>query len=74
METFQSLHMNWRLAPEGGRLDEGSRRLVKRLLESVVMRPEHEQLQRILDADNKGNFEQESLGLPTLARWPFYNA
>jgi hypothetical protein len=72
--SFQSLHMNWRLAPEGARLDEGSRRLIKRLLESVVMRPEHEKLQRILDADNKGNFEQESLGLPTLARWPFYNA
>lgn len=70
---FRSLHMHWRQVVGGLALDANSRKLVNRLLRSTVMYPEHEQLRKMLAADNKGRFEQESLGIPTLTKWPFYS-
>jgi hypothetical protein len=70
---FQSLFMNWRPAPTAQALDAGSRRLIERLLGSSEMQPEHEQLKQMLNAGNKGSFEQESLGRPTRKSWPFYS-
>lgn len=70
--SFQSLLMTWRPSPSAPALDPGSQRLLERLLESPLMKSEHEQLQRMLQAGNKGQFEQESLGRPAGATWPFY--
>ncbi len=69
---FQSLFMEWRPSASGPVLDLGNRRLIERLLESPLMRPEHELLRRMLQAGDKGSFEQESLGRPTARTWPFY--
>jgi hypothetical protein len=32
----------------------------------------HETLQAIYDSRTKGDYEQETLGPPTLDEWPFY--
>ena len=69
---FQSLFMRWRPSDSAPLLDAGSRRLIERLLESPIMKPEHEHLHRMLQAGNKGKFEQEYLGQPTRRTWPFY--
>lgn len=69
--SFQSLHMRWRPAPNPTPLDAPNRRLLQRLLQSPLMQPELPHLQQMLDAANKGLFEQESLGLPS-PTWPFY--
>lgn len=69
---FRSLHMTWRPVPQALPLDTASRRLIERLLQSPVMRAEHEPLRQMLNAGNKGRFEQESLGRPAERTWPFY--
>jgi hypothetical protein len=69
---FQSLFMHWRPAASAPLLDAGNRRLLERLLESPLMKPEYEPLHRMLQAGNKGEFEQEHLGRPTRQTWPFY--
>jgi hypothetical protein len=71
--TFQSLFMNWRPCSAAAPLDGGARRLIKRLLESTLMQPEHSELDKMLSAGSKGNFEQESLGQPVHPTWPFYS-
>jgi hypothetical protein len=70
---FRSLFMSWRPASSAPALDAGSQRLIERLLASSEMQPEHDLLQQMLKAGNKGGFEQESLGKPTLEKWPFYS-
>jgi len=69
---FQSLFMHWRPSAAAPLLDAGNRRLLERLLASPLMKPEHEQLHRLLQAGHKGEFEQEYLGQPTRRTWPFY--
>jgi len=64
--------MNWRPAPAAPALDSGNRRLLERLLASPLLIPEQAPLRQMLQAGNKGGFEQESLGRPTTRHWPFY--
>ncbi len=69
---FSPLHMNWRPREDSPKLDTADRRLLERLLASQTMRSERETLSAMRAAGRKGDFEQESLGPPTLSQWPFY--
>jgi len=69
---FQSLLMDWRPSPAAPMMDPGNRRLLERLLASPLMESEQGPLRQMLQAGNKGAFEQESLGRPTTRIWPFY--
>ena len=70
--AFRALHMKWRSAPAGEHLTPGERRLLQALIGSVSMQNEQQSLDQMLDAGNKGRFEQESLGTPSYRIWPFY--
>jgi hypothetical protein len=69
---IQSLLMHWRPAAAAPALDSGNRRLLERLMASPLLQAEHASLQQMLQAGNKGGFEQESLGRPNTRSWPFY--
>jgi hypothetical protein len=70
----QALRMKYRRGRGRTRLNEQGRALVQRLLNSPVMESEREPLKRMLEAGDLGDFEQESLGVPTQREWPFYPA
>ncbi|HXP60264.1 MAG TPA: Wadjet anti-phage system protein JetD domain-containing protein [Dongiaceae bacterium] len=69
---FRALHMGWRPAAGAASLDSAEKRLLRKLLTSPAMQAEREALTAMLSAGKKGNFEQESLGQPSLSKWPFY--
>ncbi|MCI0423845.1 MAG: DUF2220 family protein, partial [Acidobacteria bacterium] len=68
----QSLHMSFRPGHRTHGLTKTEGHLLERLLQSAVMQPEKGHLSTMLAANSKGQFEQESLGRPELASWPFY--
>ncbi|MGO8674255.1 MAG: Wadjet anti-phage system protein JetD domain-containing protein [Limisphaerales bacterium] len=69
---FRALQMGWRPLASSPSLDAVDERLLRKLLASPAMQAEREVLSAILNAGKKGNLEQESLGQPSLANWPFY--
>ena len=71
--AIRSLHMDFRASKEVQMpLDDGDRRTISRLLASdFITAAEKTKLEAIRTAGNKGDFEQESLGVPIEA-WPFY--
>lgn len=70
--VIQPLHMRYRPHAASGKLDTPRRQVVERLLQDDLMRDCHAELNAMLAADALGRFEQETLGLPTLPAWPFY--
>jgi len=70
---IRSLHMDFRPAgASGSPLDAEDRKTINRLLASeFITAGEKAALERFRDADDKGDFEQESLGQPART-WPFY--
>jgi len=67
--------MHYRPQPDGVPLSDIERKMTENLLFSKnaeVMRDEWPELLAMLEAGNKGDFEQETLRPPTLDRWPFY--
>jgi hypothetical protein len=70
---IRSLHMRFR--PSGGPsspLDAEDHRTINRLLTAEFLTAEEKaEVEKIRDADSKGDFEQESLGRPAKT-WPFY--
>jgi len=70
--AIRSLHMRYRPADSAAPLSTEDRRTIARLLDSdAITPPEKSELARMLEANRRGRFEQESLG-PPRARWPFF--
>lgn len=67
----QPFHMRWRPAPTSAALTRRDHQIITRLLDDPRMADCHESLQAMLASGQRGDFEQESLGAPTLRGWPF---
>lgn len=53
-------------------MTEKERQILVRLWDSPFMADCRGELQAMFEVGTKGNFEQESLGKPTLGAWQFY--
>jgi hypothetical protein len=70
--TIRSLHMRYRPADSAPPLSAEDRRVIDRLLDAdAITAAEKADLARMLEANSRGRFEQESLGAPA-PLWPFY--
>ncbi len=65
-------HMAWRPWTQSSLLTQRDLKIIERLLADPCMSDGHAALQAMRDSGQRGDFEQESLGRPTLAEWPFY--
>lgn len=65
-------HMHWRPSPNASALTQRDQQILTRLLADPTMTDCHATLHAMREAGTKGDFEQESLGRPTLEQWPFY--
>lgn len=72
--AVQPLHMKWRPSTSSPRLTQRDHQIIERLLSDPLMADCHAPLQAMRDSGTKGDFEQESLGRPTLPEWPFYQS
>ena len=72
--SVQPIHMAWRPSSSSPPLTQRDHQIIERLLADPCMADCHAPLQSMRDSGTKGNFEQESLGRPTLTEWPFYAA
>jgi len=70
--SVQPLHMRYRHGEGSAALLLSDRQIIDRLLANPRMADCHAPLQAMRDSGMKGDFEQESLGLPNLMEWPFY--
>ena len=70
--AFRPLHMHYRHLVDAPSLTSQEFKLLTRLLDHPSMRDCHEALEAMQKAGTKGDYEQESLGRPTLNGWPFY--
>jgi Uncharacterized protein conserved in bacteria C-term(DUF2220) len=66
------MHMAWRPSTQAIPLPQRDHQIIERLLADACMADCHAPLQAMRDSGTKGDFEQESLGLPNLMEWPFY--
>lgn len=69
VEPFQ---MNWKDRTDSEPLSEHDRRILPYLKSSPLMEDCLPFLTAIEDSDRKGDYEQEALGMPQLAHWPFW--
>lgn len=69
---FQPLHMRFRPRDDAPALTAEETKVLTRLVADPSMTDCHSELHAMREARNKGDFEQESLGRPTLEEWPFY--
>jgi hypothetical protein len=67
---FRAFHMQFRHADGATPLSRRERELLADLMER--MPSERPALEQMLASGRKGDFEQESLPVPVLTRWPFY--
>lgn len=72
--TIQPLHMRYRPSAGTEILPPSDLLIIDRLLTDPLMADCHTALQAMRDSGTKGDFEQESLGRPTLLKWPFYES
>lgn len=70
----RALHMAYRPSPVMQPLAPRDHRLLRRLLDNSALSDLHSSLMDMLRSESLGHWEQESLGRPTLARWPFYGS
>ncbi len=64
--------MKWRPADAATALTKREQSVLARLISDPLMRDCHMQLRQMQCAGNRGDFEQESLGPPTLSEWPWF--
>ena len=70
---IDSVHMNFRPSAKSEPLSAGDVVLGQRILLSPDLTDaEKTVVERMLASDDKGDFEQERLGLPRFQHWPFY--
>ncbi len=72
--TIQPLHMYHRPREGSEALQPSDLQTIDRLLSDPRMADCHPSLQAMRHAGTKGDFEQESLGRPSLSAWPFYRS
>lgn len=65
-------HMHWRPKPNASLLTQRDQQILSRLLADPRLTDCHDELHAMRKDGTKGDFEQESLGRPTLEQWPFY--
>ena len=65
------LHMRWRAAPAPSLLTAHDLALLPRLIEHPLLQDCRAELEMMLKQGDRGDFEQESLGMPR-ENWPFY--
>lgn len=70
--SVQPFHMSWRPSAQAAPLTQRDLQLIGRLLADPRMADCHASLQAMRNSGTKGDFEQESLGRPSLNEWPFY--
>jgi hypothetical protein len=70
--AFHPLHMRYRPSAHSEPLSRDDLRTLRRVLDSPVLADCRTELEAMQAAGRKGDFEQESLGRPRLASWPFY--
>lgn len=70
--TIQPLHMRYRPSEHSETLLQSDLQTIDRLLVNPHMADCHPALQAMRNSGTKGDFEQESLGRPSLNEWPFY--
>lgn len=66
------IHMSWRPTTQAKPLTQRDHQIIARLLADPSMADCHASLQAMQNSGTKGDFEQESLGRPSLPEWPFY--
>jgi hypothetical protein len=71
---FHPLHMRFRCCEDAPALSVEDGKVLARLFNYACLADCHTELRAMIAAGNKGDFEQESLGRPDLAGWPFYSA
>jgi hypothetical protein len=64
--------MHWRPQAKASLLTQRDKLILSRLLADPSMTDCHDRLDAMRKDGTKGDFEQESLGRPTLEQWPFY--
>jgi hypothetical protein len=70
---IESLHMAFRAGASAEPLTPKDLTIADRVLNSAhVTDSEKKQVQQMVEAEDKGVFEQEMLGVPPLREWPFY--
>ncbi len=69
----QPMHMAWRPHTPSATLTQRDLQIIDRLLTDPRMADCHAPLQTMRSSGTKGDFEQESLGCPSLPLWPFYD-
>ncbi len=65
-------HMHLRDKQQSAPLTRTERLTLERLLTDAMMSDSHETLRTLQSAGRRGEYEQESLGPPSLKGWPFY--
>lgn len=70
--TIHPLHMHPRPREGSEPLQPSDLQIIDRLLADPGMADCHPALQAMQNSGTKGDFEQESLGRPSLSEWPFY--
>lgn len=70
--TVHPFHMHWCPQSNAAPLTQRDQQILSRLLADPSMTDCHDELHAMREAGTKGDFEQESLGRPTLEQWPFY--
>jgi len=65
------LHMRWRAGRKASPLTEHDKKVLPMLLASPLMSDCRQELQMMIDKADRGDFEQESFGMPGV-NWPFY--
>jgi hypothetical protein len=68
----QPLHMRFRFGSDSEALSRADYQLIDRLLHDPLLADCAGELTFMKTSGCKGAFEQESLGLPSMDRWPFY--
>jgi hypothetical protein len=66
--------MSWRASTQATPLTQRDHQIIARLLADPSMADCHASLQAMQSSGTKGDFEQESLGRPSLPEWPFYES
>lgn len=66
------IHMSWRPSTQATPLTQRDHQIIDRLLADPGMADCHASLQAMRNSGTKGDFEQESIGRPSLPEWPFY--
>lgn len=70
--SVQPFHMSWRPSAQAVPLTQRDLQIIDRLLTDSRMADCHASLRAMQNSGTKGDFEQESLGRPSLNEWPFY--